>query len=841
MTFKDATVKTPSQVLAEFNTSVGGLPASAVAARQQQYGFNELKGREVKWWNILLRQFNSPFIYLLLAAGLLAAVLGELVDALIILVFILINAVLGFLEEWHSEQSLKLLKQYVITTVRVRRGGGEMHIPTRELVPGDVVVFEAGDIIAADVRFLECSDVAVNESVLTGESAPVTKIPASLPQAASAVHEASNLGFTGTSIVSGQGVGVVFATGTNTVLGEISRLTVETRHQSGFEKGIKKFSTFILRMIIVILVLLFVASLLIKQGETSIFELLLFSIALAVSVVPEALPVVTTIALSKGAARLAKHKVVVKRLSAVEDLGSVEVLCSDKTGTLTENKLTVEAIEAADPTETLRLAAAAAAQWSGHRRDANNAFDLALWEKLGVGRAALKQWKKIAEIPFDPERKRNSVLLQTETGTWLVVRGAAEAVFDLCPDLSADGRRRLGAWVATQGVQGRRVIALGKRSFAAAAYTVGDEAALTFVGLIAFADPIKHTARYAIEAANHLGVQLKILTGDSPEVAGAVAVQVGLIRDPRAVITGAEFFALSPAAQAEVAERYQVFARVAPEQKFGIIELLQKRHEVGFLGEGINDAPALKIADVGIVVAEASDIAREAADIVLLKQSLATIIDGIREGREIFANTVKYIKATLISNFGNFYAIAVASLIVTFLPMLPVQLLLLNLLSDFPMIAIATDTVDKTELRRPRSYQVREVVLVAMILGLVSMVFDFIFFGLFFRRGAEVLQSNWFIGSVITELLLIFSIRTRGFFLKAKFPGRTLTILSAVAFGGALLLPLSSLGQRVFHFVAPSRADFLLILAVAAIYFVITEAVKLLYYRHTHEAPVNSH
>lgn len=822
-------------LFAIFKTSAAGLLPADALARRAKYGVNQITGKTVRWWHILWRQFNTPFIFLLLGAMALSLVLGEYIDGIMIVCFVAVNAILGFVQEYHSERSLELLKKYVVATARVRRGGKVQMITCAELVPGDIVVVEAGDSIPADLRLFETNDLTIDESVLTGESVSVNKIGAILARRAAEYHEAQNCAFTGTTVMSGKGVGVVVAIGHDTVLGDISRLTVETHHQSSFQKGISQFSKFILRMILTILVLLFVFNVYIK-GTGGIFELLLFSIALAVSVVPEALPVVTTIALSRGAVMMAKHKVVVKRLSAVEDLGSIEVLCTDKTGTLTENELTVHEVYGADKSKTLFAATLASSMLGEKKRETNNAFDLALWNALSTFEQKSLHGKiKISEIPFDPVRRRNSALIRSGSNCQLIVRGAPEVVVSLCSDLSASEKKSIEHWISNEGHVGNRVIAVAERALAGKdCHVVGDETGLKFVGLVSFIDPIKATAPHALAEAKKLGVQVKILTGDSREVAVAVAMSVGLVQNSSEVITGEELFAIADETKRlAVAERLSVFARVSPQQKYSIIELLQKKYEVGFLGEGINDAPALKMANVGIVVDDASDIAREAADIVLLKKSLSVIVYGIREGREIFANTVKYIKATLISNFGNFFAIAVASLLLPYLPMLPVQILFLNLLSDFPMIAIATDTMDKKELRRPRSYNVREVVYISLILGAVSTIFDFIFFGLFSGSNSAVLQTNWFIGSVLTELVLIFSIRTHYFFLRGKPPSFCLAALSLLAFVLAITVPQISFGQRLFGFIAPSVSQLFTIIGVVMGYFVVTEISKNIFYRRT--------
>jgi Mg2+-importing ATPase len=698
-------------------------------------------------------------------------------------------------------------------------------------VQGDIVLLEAGDVVPADARLVETQALTVDESILTGESVQAMKTAEALAQPTAEAYEAKNIVFSGTTIASGRGTAVVIATGGKTALGAISHLTADTAHQSSFEKGLSRFSAFILKLVVITLIAMFAMHLLIPGEETHALELLLFSIALAVSVIPEALPVVTTIALSKGALRLAKDKVVVKRLSAIEDLGSVEVLCTDKTGTITENRMRVTHIYGIQPEQILWYATLTSSCMGDTKQQANNSFDIALWQAVNKEkRDQLKTVPCLAELPFDPIRKRNSALIQEGASALLVQRGAPEMVLESCL-ISNEQSTQAYTWAKQEGLQGRRVLAIATKAMGdARSYTPSqEEHGFTLQGLIAFEDPIKDSTYQAVKDAQALGVAMKILTGDSADVAAAVARTIGLIASEKEVMTGAEFIALSPSAQQEAVLTHHVFARVSPEQKHQVIQTLKQRFEVGFLGEGINDAPALKAANIGIVVQGASDVAREAADVVLLQQSLEVIIGGIRQGREVFANTSKYVKATLASNFGNFYAVAISSFFIPTLPMLPLQILLLNLLSDFPMIAIATDTVDAQELQRPRSYQVREIIRLATVLGLTSTVFDFLFFGLFYRFEPAILQTNWFIGSILTELIFIYSIRTKLPFWRARRPAWTLVALTSVAGVATLALPYTKVGGGVFEFQAPSHNHLLIILGVVVAYFVTTEAVKLGY------------
>lgn len=835
MDFSLYTTKSVEEAIGELASSrKSGLSQELVKQRQEQYGPNLIQARLIHWWQILARQLSSPLVYLLLVAAVLAFLLKEYLNGTMILLFVGINTFLGFYQEYRSEQTARLLKRYLVSKVRVRRDGKEMLVDEITLVPGDIIILQTGDIIPTDVRFLTAQNLLVDESVLTGEAFPVKKTASVLGREIKAIHDAENIGFSGTTVVGGKSEGIVIATGRKTVMGGVAKLTLETDRESGFERGIRQLSRFILYLVLITLILVFLSHLIFKHGSTNFIEFLLFSIALAVSVIPEALPVVMTFSLSRGAVRLAKNKVVVRRLSAIEDLGSIEVLCADKTGTLTENSLTVASAYGDRPDESLFHANLAGYMLAGQREPTVNPFDKAMWQKRDAHQEqAFAEYSRVSEIPFDSERRRDTVLVKHGRHYELIVRGAPELLLAFSKNLNKQKKQELTQWLVKEGKEGRRVLAIAKMTgIKRENYDLAqDDRNLTFLGLISFMDPIKKSTPAAVKQAQQLGIQIKILTGDRKEVAGSVATQVGLIQSPKAVITGEEFDRLSPANQIKAVHQFQVFSRVSPQQKYTIIQLLQKDKEVGFLGEGINDAPALKVANVALVVQGASDIAREAADIVLLKKSLAVIIDGIKEGRKVFANTIKYIKTTLASNFGNFYAIAIISLLIDYLPLLPLQILLLNLLSDFPMIAIATDTVSAEDLLQPKKYQVKDIGFIAMILGAVSTIFDFILFGLFVRRGADVLRTNWFIGSILTELVLIFSLRTRFFAFTAKPPSFALSLLSVAAAIFTVLFPYTNLGQQVFAFLPPSTIHLWLVLIIVLLYFATTESIKLAYYR----------
>jgi len=834
MRFSEYLTEDVNDVLRDLKTSERGLSEQDVKERQKKYGLNEVNVKETGLLDVLLSQFKSPFLYLLLIVAIISFLIGERIDSLVIFIFIFVNVSLGFFQEARAVRTASILKKYFPLKTKVIRNGEVKVIEQQSLVPGDIVLIEAGNIVPADLRVIKAENLVVDESVLSGESIPLPKSSQAIAEKTQEIFEARNTVFAGTSVVSGESEGIVVATGKNSAIGEIAKLTAETVKESAYGKDVLRLSRLVLRIVVATGAIVFVTNLIIK-GKANFLLFLSFSIALVVSIIPEALPVVVTSALSQGALKMAKKKVIVKRLSAVEDLGDIEILCTDKTGTITENKLWLHNTYSSDKNKCLLyglLASSCAEQGNGAIRDP---FDLALLREVsGETRRDFKRAKVICEIPFDSSRMRNSHLVKTSEGEKiLIVRGAPEVILSLSSKIEGGiNKMMVQKEVEKEGKEGKRVLAVGFKKFEKDEFNDEDEKDLTFLGYFSFHDPLKNNAKEAIHLAQEMGVQIKIITGDSKEVAGKIGKEVEIITNAEQVILGETLDSLPSDDFEKACRDFSVFARISPKTKYKIVESLQKKYEVGFLGEGINDAPALKIANVAIAVREGSDISREVSDIILLQKDLRILIEGIGEGRKVFSNINKYIKCTLASNFGNFYSIAAISLFIPYLPMMPVQILLVNLLSDFPLIAVASDSVDVKELREPKMYKLETMIFLVFSLALVSTMFDFVFFALFSKSGEANLQTLWFIESIVTEILLIFSIRTSGLFFKTKFPSFLLTFFAIITIVITFFLPFTNIGHKFFHFVSPSFNSLMIVVALLASYFFISEIVKLIYFKY---------
>ncbi len=785
-----------------------GLTDSEVVEQQKRYGRNQLPQPRFRFLRLLGRQFKSIFIGILLIAASVTFVLGEPFDASFMLLFVFLGIALSLFQEYKSNAAADKLQSYIVKTITVRRNNRDEEVPISEIVPGDILKLESGDVIPADATIRFAHGLQVDETTFTGESVSVSKV--AVEQGTE--PEISKL-LQGTVIVRGFAYAEVFSTGQNTRLAQITSTTSTFESASELTKGVNRISAFILRTTVVTLFFVVIANIVIEGADADIPHLIIFSIALAVSVIPEALPLVMTFSLSRGALKLAQQHVIVKRLSSVHDLGSIELLCTDKTGTITENKLRYQNEYVGDESlwHPLLLSRLTANDLTQHHPEP---FDRATDEALSAAdRKKFKEFTLLEEEPFDPVLRSNGARVQYKNGIEMHVRRGSPQYFIDEGIVNGDV---VNAWLVEEETKGHRVLGLS--------YDIGEGP--KFGGFISFADTLKKSTAKTLKQAKNLNVAVTIITGDSIQVAEAIGKEVALVTEPSQVIAAHDFFELPLEEQHRRMGEIRVFARTTPEQKLSLITLLKERYTVGFLGEGINDAAALKAASVSLVVKSASDIARERADIILLKSDLQVIIEGIRLGRETHANTLKYIRVTLISNFGNFYAVAIGSLFITFLPMLPKQLLLLNLLSDFPMMAIAFDRVSKAEISRPQKYDFRSLYIIFITLGLVSTVFDFMWFGIFFREGAQVLQTNWFIASVLTEIVVLFSIRSMLPLEKVGLPSPMIMFLSIGAFLATLLLPMIPLTAYYFEFVPPSMSDIGLILSLTFVYLIVTEAVK---------------
>ena len=785
-----------------------GLSADEIQIARKKFGQNALPLPKWRLFGLVARQFQGVFNILLIIAAVVTFLLGEPTDAILILFFVFIGVGLSLFQEYKSNAAAEKLSGYLVQTISVRRNNADSEIPTADIVPGDILKLESGDIVPADAIVRYALGLQVDETTFTGESIPVSKTSTE-----GTTEDSEHILLQGSVIIRGMTYAEVIKTGSNTRLARIAISTTTISTTSELTAGIDRISNFILKTTLITLLLVVIANIAIEGSEADIPHLLIFAIALAVSVIPEALPLVIMFSLSRGALILAKDGVIVKRLSSVQDLGSIDLLCTDKTGTITENKLVYQNdyIIPECPWHPLQLARLVALNLN---KKVPEPFDFATDAALNtLQRQGIEGYELVEEEAFDPNLRSNGAILRSSTGDTLSIRRGSPEYFIAQGLISLDV---IGDWLADEEHKGHRVLGV--------CYDVGQ--GKKFGGFISFADTLKSSARETIKLANELNVGITVITGDSLHVAEAIGYETGLITDNNQSIEASAFFSLPATEQIRRIGTIRVFARTTPEQKLSLILLLKEHHTIGFLGEGINDAPALKAAHVSMVVESASDVARATADVILTKPDLRVIIDGISLGRTTHANTLKYIRATLVSNFGNFYAVAIGSLFISFLPMLPKQLLLLNLLSDFPMMAIAFDRVSKAEIVRPQRYDFRSLYIIFITLGLVSTVFDFMWFALFYKISPEVLQTNWFIASVLTEIAFLFSIRSMLPINKAGWPAPIIIMLSGFAIVLTFLITMIPATADFFKFTPPSMKHLGLIILLTILYFIVTELIK---------------
>ena len=819
-------------VLRELGATGDGLSSTQAAQRLARYGSNAVSSHRARFALVLWHQLRSPLLGLLLAAATASYFVGERTDALIIGVIVALSVGLGFVNEYRAEKAAEALHSQIHHRTLVLRDGHPMAVDVTGLVPGDVVDLELGDIVPADLRLIHCSGLECDESTLTGESLPVAKSTAPVPSG-TPLAELADCALMGTVVHAGSGRGVAVATGTRTQFGRIAAGLSTHQTETEFQVGLRKFSMLLVYVAGTLTTGIFVVNVALHKP---IIDALLFSLAIAVGITPQLLPAVVSTSLAAGSRRLARRKVLVKRLVCIEDLGDVDTLFTDKTGTLTEGRISFLRAVPADGGS-----AQEALRWSllctevtaeAGRADGGNPLDAALWrsEAAAALEPALADFATVSVLPFDHERRMVSVLVRaTDRSKTLITKGAPETVLDRCVDVPSSARAALDAEFAA----GNRVVAVAVRPAPdLEAVSATDEQGLRLAGLLVFLDAPKADAAAALKRLAGLGVAVKIVTGDNPVVAAKVCADLGL--PAGGALTGADLDALDDTQLAAAIARTTVFARVSPEHKAHIVRVQRlSGRDVAFLGDGVNDALALHAADVGISVDSATDVAKDAADVILLEKDLDVLADGVAEGRRIFANTIKYVLMGTSSNFGNMFSAAGASLFLKFLPMLPSQILLNNLLYDTSQLAIPTDHVDEEQLRRPSHWDIRFIRRFMICFGPISSVFDFLTFGVMlgvFHSGPAQFRSGWFVESLATQTLVVFAIRTRRipFFRSRPSLPLTLSALGVVAVGA--LLPAMPFAHTLGFQPLPA-GFFAALVGMVVCYLGLIEIGKYIFYR----------
>ncbi len=817
-------------LLADLHARPGGLTTDEARRRFGEVGPNEpgRAPRTAGFVQILLLLAN-PLVIILLIASAASAVLGERVNASLIVLMVALSVALNFVQTYRSHRVAEGLRDAVAPTAMALRDGAWSEIRRRDVVPGDIVRLAAGDRVPADARLVEARDLHVQQAALTGESMPAEKEAADLEIAPRQPVDARNVVFLGTSVVSGTATALVVATGPATAFGDIAARLSTRPPETEFERGTRQFALLITRTVFFLVLFVLLAGALLHHA---FLESLLFAVALAVGLTPEFLPMISAVTLSRGAAHMARHKVIVKHLEAIENFGSMDVLCSDKTGTLTSGAMVLD--RQLDPFgQVSARPLALACLNSAHQTGIKSPLDEAILKRGG---AAADGYRKIDEVPFDFERRRLSVVVENSGGRLLITKGAPEGVLACCTAYEAGDRptpldetlrTRCAATYRELSAQGARVLAVAYTTAPLqAAYSARDERGLVLAGFVTFFDPPMEGVAETLRALRRDGVAVKILSGDNELVVRHVCGQVGL--DSTRVVTGDEITRMTDSALAVVAEQTTVFARVSPAQKNRIILALKSRnHVVGFLGDGINDAPSLHTADVGVSVATAVDVAKDAADIILLERDLSVLHAGILEGRRAFGNVMKYLLMGTSSNFGNMFSMAGAFLFLPFLPMLPTQILLNNFLYDLAQITIPTDNVDDAFIQTPQRWNIAIIQRFMVVIGPISSLYDFFTFGVLlwvFRASEGLFQTGWFVESLATQTLVLFVIRTTGnpFRSRPSLPLAVTTVLVVLIGVGVPFTPLAA----TLGFVPLPPVYFVFLGGVTVTYLALVEVVK---------------
>lgn len=821
-----------SDALTAFGSSSHGLSSEAAATRLAQRGPNVLRTHRARPWRVLGRQLKSPILLLLLVTAVISVFLGEAANAIIIGVILAASIGLGFANEFRAEQAADALHDRVRHTAVVLRDGMPVNVDVTEVVPGDVVKLATGSVVPADMRLLEAHNLSCDESIVTGESLPAAKSDAAAEQR-TGVGDLTSCVLMGTVVQSGSATGVVVTTGLQTVFGRIAGGLDTQQPQTEFQRGLGRFSVFLLEVAIALTTLIFIANLLLHRP---FLESLMFSLAIAVGITPQLLPAVVSASLATGSRALAKKKVLVKRLVCIEDLGDMDILVTDKTGTLTEGRISFSAAlpvtTTTSPARLLLLGLLSTESDYATTSDAViglNPLDAALWAAPREAASEPAQYIRAGLVPFDHERRLTSSLVDTPDGGRLVVtKGSPEDVLARCVDVPDAATGILQGEYAS----GARVVAVAfKTAGGLVDLTVADENGLTLAGFLVFLDRPKSDARASLETLARIGITVKIATGDSALVAEKVLADIGLVSG--GTLSGADIDLLSDDELKTAAAAATIFARVSPEQKARVIRLLRHAgRAVGFLGDGVNDALALHQADIGVSVDTAADVAKDAADVLLLDKDLGVLADGVMEGRRIFANTIKYVLMGTSSNFGNMFSASIASIVLPFLPMLPGQILLNNLLYDTGQLAIPGDRVDPEQLLAPSHWDIGYIRRFMLLFGPISSLFDFATFALMmfvFHAGESQFQAGWFIESIATQTLIIFAIRTRRTPFFRSRPSLGLTVASLTVVGVGIWLPYSPL-SGVMGFEPIPAPFFLALIGMVIAYLTVVEIAKLWFF-----------
>lgn len=827
------------ELFVSLQSSPQGLNGAMAEERLSQFGENQLKTREkTSHLGLFLNQFKSPLVLILVFAAVISIVTSEWIDAAIILAIVVASAVLGFIQEYGASNAIEKLRSQVKLKATVLRDGIPQVILSEHVVPGDIVLLSAGSIIPADGVIVQADDFFVNQAILTGETFPVEKKEGVVIETAS-LAERTNCVFMGTNVRSGSARVLICATGTTTVFGGIAEKLSLRQPETEFERGIRRFGGMLTQVMMLLVLAVFAINVILNKPP---IDSLLFAVALAVGMAPELLPAIISITLAKGAQNMAKKGVIVRQLTAIENFGSMDVLCTDKTGTLTLGVVSLDG--ALDPHGNASEQVFLYAYLNAHYQTGlANPLDEAI---SNYAQPQIENFIKMEEIPYDFVRKRLSIVvrdtsLNNNTYT-LITKGALDNVLGVCTHFQ-DGSKTvpldelqletMQEKFAKWSDQGFRVLGVATKQVAPRPeYPVEEESEMIFAGFLLFFDPPKPDAQKAIADLHTLGVTLKVITGDNRRVALHIAQNTGM--PVTGVLTGAELNQMHDEALWQQANRVNLFAEVDPNQKERIISALRKTgHVVGYMGDGINDAPALHAADVSISVDTAVDVAKEAADFVLLEQSLDVLRQGIQQGRQTFANTLKYVFTTTSANFGNMFSMAGLSLFLPFLPLLPKQILLNNFMSDFPAMTIATDAVDPEIVSKPRRWDVTFIRNFMVVFGLISSAFDFLTFGvllLVLKASEDQFRTGWFIESLFTELFILLVVRTRRPLFKSK-PGVWLWVSTLLVGVAALILPYLPGVQPIFGFVPLPPLMMILLLLITILYIVANEVAKQIFFR----------